>query len=175
VVCHERDRELANLADDFLWRHSIIRMTVQSQRPAVAFAGMPSLDQLIQSIDARIAELRSAMASLQAARSALASNGAASTSPPAAKTRSTKRRRQRATRKRLTPEAAEQLLATSDGLTASALAQRAGANSDQVLALLRDLEHARRVRRTGQRRATRWHAITDEDRIRERGRRARQP
>jgi hypothetical protein len=37
-----------------------------------------------------------------------------------------------------------------------------------VLLLLRELEQARRVRRTGQRRATRWHAITDEDRIRER-------
>jgi hypothetical protein len=37
-----------------------------------------------------------------------------------------------------------------------------------VLALLRELEQAQRIRRTGQRRATRWHAITDEDRIRER-------
>jgi len=30
------------------------------------------------------------------------------------------------------------------------------------------LESAGRIGRTGQRRATRWHAITDEDRIRER-------
>jgi hypothetical protein len=37
-----------------------------------------------------------------------------------------------------------------------------------VLTLLRDLEKRARVRRTGQRRTTRWHAITDEDRIRER-------
>jgi hypothetical protein len=44
--------------------------------------------------------------------------------------------------------------------------QQAGADRDQVLALLRDLEKRDRVRRTGQRRATRWHAITDEDRIR---------
>jgi hypothetical protein len=71
----------------------------------------------------------------------------------------------------------EQLLQSIDGrirelngelLTTAALAERAGANRDQVLTLLRDLETARRVRRTGQRRATRWQAITDEDRIRER-------
>ncbi|HTT30039.1 MAG TPA: hypothetical protein VMG37_16605 [Solirubrobacteraceae bacterium] len=37
-----------------------------------------------------------------------------------------------------------------------------------MLRLLRDLESAGRIGRTGQRRATRWHAITDEDRIRER-------
>jgi len=49
----------------------------------------------------------------------------------------------------LTAETAEQLLA----------------NRDQVL-LLREL--SQRVRRTGQRRATRWHAITDEDRIHDR-------
>jgi hypothetical protein len=71
-------------------------------------------------------------------------------------------------RKALTAETAEQLLANSDGMTNADLAKRAGAGRDQVLLLLRELEQARRVRRTGQRRATRWRAITDEDRIRER-------
>ena len=71
-------------------------------------------------------------------------------------------------RKALTAETAEPLLANSDGMTTADLAKRAGAGRDQVLLLLRELEQARRVRRTGQRRATRWHAITDEDRIRER-------
>ena len=129
---------------------------------------MPPLDQLVQSIDAHIQELKSDMASLQAARSALVSNGAAPPPPSTAKATATARRRRRNTRKPLTAEAAEQLLALGDGLTTAALAQRAGADRDQVLALLRDLETARRVRRTGQRRATRWHVITDEDRIRER-------
>jgi len=59
-------------------------------------------------------------------------------------------------------------LANSDGMTTADLAKRADAGLDHVLLLLRELEQARRVRRTGQRRATRWHAITDEDRIRER-------
>jgi DNA-binding CsgD family transcriptional regulator len=129
---------------------------------------MPPLDQLIQSIDARIEELKSEMASLQAARSALVANGAGPAPSSAATARPAAPRRRSKTKKPLTAEAAEQLLATSDGLTTAALAQRADAGRDQVLALLRDLETARRVRRTGQRRGTRWHAITDEDRVRER-------
>ncbi|HET7047575.1 MAG TPA: hypothetical protein VFI54_04825 [Solirubrobacteraceae bacterium] len=129
---------------------------------------MPPIDQLIQTIDARIQHLKSDMASLQAARSALVSNGAAPPPPSTANATPTTRRRRRNTRKPLTAEAAERLLALGDGLTTAALAQRTGADRDQVLALLRDLETARRVRRTGQRRATRWHVITDEDRIRER-------
>jgi DNA-binding IclR family transcriptional regulator len=62
----------------------------------------------------------------------------------------------------------ESLLSENGGLTTSALAERTNGNRDQVLTLLRELEAAGRIRRTGQRRSTRWHAITDEDRIRER-------
>ena len=62
----------------------------------------------------------------------------------------------------------EQLLADTGGLTTAALAKTANADRDQVLSLLRELETAGRIRRTGQRRATRWHVISDEDRIQER-------
>jgi hypothetical protein len=62
----------------------------------------------------------------------------------------------------------ESLLSGNGGLTTSALAEQTGENRDRVLGLLRELETAGRVRRVGQRRGTRWHAITDEDRIRER-------
>jgi len=63
----------------------------------------------------------------------------------------------------------EALLSGNGGLTTSELATQANASCDQVLGLLRELETGGRVRRrTGQRRATRWHVITDEDRIRER-------
>jgi DNA-binding CsgD family transcriptional regulator len=131
---------------------------------------MPFLDQLIQSIDSRIELLNSEITALEAARSALTTNGASAaaslTTQTSAKPR--QRRRRTALRKPLTAEAAEQLLAASDGLTSAALAERAGANRDQVLGLMRELEQAQRVRRTGQRRSTRWHAFTDEDRIRER-------
>lgn len=51
------------------------------------------------------------------------------------------------------------------GLATSELAQRANGDRDQVLVLLRELEAAGRIRRTGARRGTRWHMIADEDRI----------
>ena len=68
---------------------------------------------------------------------------------------------------KLTPETLERLLAATngDGIPTSALAERATAKQDQVLALLRELEARGTVRRTGQRRGTRWHLITDDDRI----------
>jgi DNA-binding IclR family transcriptional regulator len=62
----------------------------------------------------------------------------------------------------------EVLLSEHDGMTTSALAERANANRDQILTALRELEAAGRVRRSGQRRSTRWHAITDEERIQKR-------
>ena len=62
----------------------------------------------------------------------------------------------------------ESLLSKNGGLTTAALAKETGADRDHVLSLLRELETAGRIRRSGQRRATRWHRITDEDRIRER-------
>ena len=65
-------------------------------------------------------------------------------------------------------ETLEPLLADSDGLTTAALAKQANGDPAYVLRLLRELEAAGRVRRTGERRATRWFAVTDEDWIQER-------
>jgi DNA-binding IclR family transcriptional regulator len=59
----------------------------------------------------------------------------------------------------------EALLSEHPEMTTAALAERANANREQVLNVLRELEAAGRVRRSGQRRSTRWHAITDEERI----------
>jgi hypothetical protein len=86
-----------------------------------------------------------------------------------------KRRRKRAaTARHRTAEVVplgklEQLLgSTSEGLSAAALAKRTNGSPDQIRALLKDLEAAGKVRRTGQRRGTRWRVITDEDWIAER-------
>ena len=66
-------------------------------------------------------------------------------------------------------ETFERLLAdTSAGLSASAIAEQAGAGYDPTLTLLRELEAAGRVRRSGSRRSTVWRLITDEERIAER-------
>jgi hypothetical protein len=59
----------------------------------------------------------------------------------------------------------EALLSANPEMTTSALAERADADREQVLTALRELEAAGRVRRSGERRSTRWHAITDEERI----------
>jgi hypothetical protein len=136
---------------------------------------MATIEQLVQNIDVRMRELKLEITSLEHARAALLTDGAnpASAATPKAKPRrraASRAPRRRSTRKRqvLLADQAERLLVDSDGLTTAALAEQADADRDQVLALLRDLEAARRVRRSGQRRGTRWHAITDEDRIRER-------
>jgi hypothetical protein len=137
---------------------------------------MPFLEELIRDIEGRIREVSREISSLQDARAALVANGAGrslqaeSPAPrPRRRSRRGRARQKRAGRERvLRAETAERVLAESDGLSTAALAQQTEADRDQVLALLRDLESAQRVRRTGQRRGTRWHAITDEDRIQER-------
>jgi hypothetical protein len=92
-------------------------------------------------------------------------------SAPAAKPRRRARRRTgaKAARREVVPAGKlELLLSDTDGLTTAALAERANRDRDHVLNSLRELETAGRIRRTGQRRATRWHAISNEDRIQER-------
>jgi hypothetical protein len=50
-------------------------------------------------------------------------------------------------------------------MTTAELVTQTGGDRQQLLTLLRELEAAGEVRRSGERRATRWHVITDEDRI----------
>lgn len=130
---------------------------------------MPFIEQLVQSIDGHIRELNGEITSLQEARATLVANGSATTPSrrPRAR-RAARRKRSAGTTHVLLADAAERMLAEGDGLTTAALAKQAAADRDQVLALLRELEAAGRVRRTGQRRATRWHLVTEEDWIRER-------
>jgi hypothetical protein len=94
----------------------------------------------------------------------------ASSAPPGAPRRRARRRpRAKAARREVVPAGKlELLLAETDGLTTSVLAERANGDRDQVLTLLRELEQTGRVRRTGQRRSTRWHVISDEERIQQR-------
>ncbi|MGA2012690.1 MAG: hypothetical protein ABSH51_19455 [Solirubrobacteraceae bacterium] len=160
---------------------------------------MSNIQELVHSIDERLAVAREEIASLEAALSAVGGRPAvirrrtpgrpsratstttttatpvrssparAVAAPKAPATRSPKAGR-RASRPAKAPavvatEKLEMLLGASAGLPATALAQQAGGSRDQVLGLLRQLEAAGQVRRSGQRRGTRWHLITDEDRI----------
>jgi hypothetical protein len=52
-----------------------------------------------------------------------------------------------------------------DGLNAVTIAKRANARDTQVRGLLRELEGAGQVRRSGVGRASRWRLVTDEERI----------
>lgn len=134
---------------------------------------MRTTEAIVDSIDNRLRELNQEIASLTAARTALdgQEDGPAASAPPARR-RSAARRARRSNRTRaveVVPAGRlEMLLSENGGLTTSVLAQRTNGDRDQVLTLLRELEAAGRIRRSGQRRSTRWHAITDEDRIRER-------
>lgn len=66
-------------------------------------------------------------------------------------------------------ETLEHVLAdASAGLSANVIAERAGAGYNPTLKLLRELEAAGAVRRSGSRRSTVWRLVTDEERIAER-------
>jgi hypothetical protein len=138
---------------------------------------MKTTQQIVDSIDNRLRELNREIETLDAARTALGSQPESRPSPrprvaASSQTRKPTRRRPRRKTVRssdIVPAGRlEVLLSENGGLTTTALAERTNGDRDQVLTLLRELEAAGKIRRTGQRRGTRWHAITDEDRIRER-------
>ncbi len=54
---------------------------------------------------------------------------------------------------------------TADGVVSSELAAETNAPQDRVVTMLKQLETDGKVRRSGRRRATRWHLVTDEDRV----------
>ena len=60
------------------------------------------------------------------------------------------------------------LLGAGNGMSTADLTAQTGGDRQQLLTLLRELEAAGQVRRSGERRSTVWHVITDEDRIAER-------
>jgi hypothetical protein len=138
---------------------------------------------LVQSIDDRLAQLAAQITVLETAREELLSgNGTAprrsgnGTAPRLSGNGAAPRRNATTVprRRRAAPKPSaevlpagklEAMLAEHDGITSTAVARLANAAREQVLTLLRELEAAGRARRTGQRRGTRWHAITDADRI----------
>jgi hypothetical protein len=89
--------------------------------------------------------------------------------PEASRTRAKPTRpRMRGSVEVVAPSQLAALLSENGGMTTSVLAERVNAKREQILTALRELEAAGRVRRSGQRRSTRWHAITDEERIEKR-------
>lgn len=131
---------------------------------------MAFIDQLHQSIDSRLQELRAEISRIEDAKRAL-TNGSAKPSPKVESngSRSKPRRKAKRSTQVLQVGQLERILGeSSDGLSTSVIAEQGNGDPGQVLTLLRELEKAGTVRRTGERRGTRWHLVTDEARIAER-------
>ena len=123
-----------------------------------------TIEDLVESIDGRIRELNGEIAPLQDARKALSPNG----SPGRVTTATAKRGTAKPKGKRQV-SAIEVLEAIQQGGDqAAVIARDLNAPVEVVRQHLRALEEAGQVRRSGQRRGTRWNSITDEDRIQER-------
>jgi predicted Rossmann fold nucleotide-binding protein DprA/Smf involved in DNA uptake len=134
---------------------------------------MSTTEDLRRSLQARLEELereasrvRDALQALDGGSPKPRATEASPEPPPATITKPTRTRRTRRKKVQAQPTEVvpagklEKLLAQSDGISTADLAKQAHAEPDQVLALLRELEAAGKVRRTGQRRGTRWHAVS---------------
>lgn len=126
-----------------------------------------TIADIITNIDQRLVQTRAEVARLEGARQALI-DGAPPVAPP--KRRRASHSTPAASRRRPRYEAVSAdeltvLLDGSEGMSTSELATASDGKRDQILARLRELENADQIRRTGVRRATRWHLITDEERI----------
>ena len=121
---------------------------------------------IVTSIDQRLTEAKVEIARLEGARQALTHSDAPAVAPKPRRARRVTKRRKSVRRPEVVPAGKlTALLDGSGGMSTSELAKASAGRPDQILALLRELEKADQVRRTGQRRGTRWHLITDEERI----------
>jgi hypothetical protein len=131
----------------------------------VSIAVGSSIEQMttdiVDNIDQHLEELRGEIAKLKNARTALTTRPASSASPQAHKPQP---KATQASPQRVPTGKLSALLTGSDGMTTRELAAATHGQQSQILALLRELEQTDQVRRSGQRRGTRWHLITDEDR-----------
>jgi|SRR5580692_3710367 hypothetical protein len=144
---------------------------------------MPTLEDIVTSIDIQLQALTAEQEQLTNARAALSGSVAPATpvtpaapaapaAPAPAQPRRRSRRRKRQTTTPITnvvpAERLLKLVVDNPGTTTTSLAKLASADQTQVLTLLKEAETDGSVRREGQRRATRWYRYTDEDRIAER-------
>ena len=123
--------------------------------------------EIVASIDQRLIQAQAEIAQLEGARQALI-DVAAPAATPRLRQAAGKTRRRTPARPRYVVVPAGKLTALldgSEGMSTPELAKATNGKPDRILGMLRELEKADQIRRTGERRATRWHLITDEDRI----------
>ena len=122
-----------------------------------------TITDIVTSIDQRLSLAKAEIAQLDGARQALINHGAAPAAKP--KPRRAARTTTRTAHAIVPAGKLTALLDGSPGLSTPQLAKATNGKPGQILALLRALENDNQIRRTGQRRGTRWHLITDEDRV----------
>jgi predicted Rossmann fold nucleotide-binding protein DprA/Smf involved in DNA uptake len=142
------------------------------------------ITQVIEQLQAQLAETEADAQRLRTAIAAL--EGSVESTP--APSRGRRSSRGRATRQRtsngrtskvaLTPDVVVKLV-TPEGVPARDIRSQVNGSDNQVLKVLKDLESEGKIKRTGQRRATKWHLVTENGRSATRAarptRRARQP
>ena len=121
-----------------------------------------TITDIVTSIDQRLTQAKAEIAQLDGARQALIKDAAPADKP---KPRRAPRKTTRTAYAIVPAGKLTALLNGSPGMSTPQLAQATNGKPDQILALLRELENESQIRRTGQRRGTRWHLITDEDRV----------
>jgi hypothetical protein len=119
-----------------------------------------TITDIVARIDQRLADLDAELTHLNGARVALTDTPAPAAAKALPRRAPTKPSYDVAPAGKLI-----ELLSRSQGMRTRELSQNTNANRAQVLALLKEQESAGQVRRSGTRAATRWHVITDEDRI----------
>jgi hypothetical protein len=121
---------------------------------------------IVNNIDERLGELQGEIAKLESARIALLDGASPKASPQASpQPRRARRKPVKPIHEVVPAGKLKALLSGSKGLTTRELASSTNGEQRQILSLLREMESDDQVRRSGQRRGTHWHLITDEDRI----------
>ena len=121
-----------------------------------------TITDIVTNIDRRLVEVHAEVERLEEARKALANGSQAEDAP---RPRRVRGRRPRAAYEVVPVGKLTGVLSGSEGMRTRELAHATNGNPTQVLSLLKEQETAGEVRRTGTRAATRWHVVTDEDRI----------
>lgn len=126
-----------------------------------------TITDIVTSIDGRLADAKAEIVQLEGARRALINGNSPAVKPTARRVARKTTERKTVRRGGVVVPAGKltALLDGSAGMSTSELAKATRGRPDQILALLRELESADQIRRTGVRRGTRWRLITDEDRI----------
>ena len=123
------------------------------------------ITQVIEQLKAQLAETEADAQRLRTAIEALA--GTVDSSPAPARSRRSPRARTtrqrtsngRTAKAALTPDVVVKLV-TPEGVPAREIRSQVNGSDNQVLKVLKDLESEGKIKRTGQRRATKWHLAT---------------